>query len=79
MAGPDISTLTGWEQATEKMLQDGPWAAFCLLLLIFIAFLVRALLKANTSSTNALVANASAMTALKTHIENVFKPQDNGQ
>jgi len=62
-----------WSLAFEKVIGDGPWAAFSVLLLLFCLYLVRCLITHGKYSSDALVANAEALTALRTHIEIALK------
>lgn len=56
----------------NMVAHDGAWAALAV-------FLIVNIIKQGKTMTDALVGNATALTALKTHIETVFKKPEDAQ
>lgn len=66
----------GWDAAVQELIKDGPWAAFCLLLLICCVLAVRALIREGKLNRDAHVGNISILSRLVTLIEKLDDRED---
>ena len=64
-------------KAVDKVLEGGAWAAFAILLLLLVVFLIKSLLRHGEGSTSALIRTAVALEALSLRIDGAFKPRGN--
>lgn len=71
--------MGGWDAAAEELLRDGPWAAFCLLLLICCVLAVRSLLREARLNREAHIGTATVISRLATLHEKLDDPVEGVQ
>lgn len=71
-----MESQTLWDEAGRVVIQDGPWAALAVILLLIIIWLVHSLIVEGRTNRESQDRNTEALHSLKTFMEVAHRNRD---